>query len=256
MNKKDYQRHFWHEAIVLLGLVCLVCYLCRLWPIVILLIIMMVIAGLRLLYLMIREVREERSELRHQNLPAPIEFEDAVFAGIQRQISERLARQYPNVRWIWEEANAKERIMNRHPVHIMLNKAGGYCRALVEIRNNIVTKIVFDAALQLPKLDPPNSEETKVLTKEPEPMKDDKPVNYSLMAFEWVENNVITLNDKVNEEIGKKRTQYLIPAVELPEKACWQDLCKELKRNGIKQVACTDLGIVLKFTNERERRHH
>ena len=138
MNKKDYQRHFWHEAIVLMGLVCLVCYLCRLWPIVMLLIIMILLAGLRLLYLIIREVWEERPEQLHHNLPAPIAFEDTVFSGIQRQISERLVREYPNARWIWEETNAKERIMNSQPVHIMLNKAGGYRRALVEIHQNNV----------------------------------------------------------------------------------------------------------------------
>ena len=51
---------------------------------------------------------------------------------------------YPEVRWIWENPNAKEDIMIGNPVYVLLNKAGGYRRGRVVLRNLQVFDVVFE----------------------------------------------------------------------------------------------------------------
>ena len=57
-------------------------------------------------------------------------------------------------------------------------------------------------------------------------------MDYGLLAFEWVEANLQTLNVQCNEVIGCGKDSFRIPASQLPHGDSWPLICKELLRNG------------------------
>lgn len=164
---------------------------------------------------------------------------------IQRRITQILQEKYPNVRWIWENPGAKEDIIAGNPVYVLLNKAGGYRRGHVVIRNLHVFDVSFaDEKKEIndPVLPPKDAPEPA-----PPADDDDIPENYGLIAFQWVEAHVMELNDRCNEAIGEGLTEYLIPASELPVSESWEEICKELIRNDLHGAQCCDEGIIIEF---------
>ena len=69
---------------------------------------------------------------------------------IQRRISQILEAKYPNVRWVWESPRAREDIMAGNKVYVILNRAGGYRRGQVLIRNLQVFDVIFENPEQRP----------------------------------------------------------------------------------------------------------
>lgn len=170
---------------------------------------------------------------------------------IQRRITQILEAKYPDVRWIWENPRAQEDIFAGNPVYVILNKAGGYKRGLVLIRNLQVFDVIFDAVPQTdspavpPVSDPPKSDPAP---QPPEPEEDDEiPEDFGLLAFQWVEAHVIELNDRINEAIGRRETSMLICACELPVRESWVEICKELERNDLTGAVCREDGILIEF---------
>jgi len=158
------------------------------------------------------------------------------FGLIQRRITEYLAGAYPEARWIWELPNAQARIVAGEPVHILLNRAGGYRRAEVQIDKLLFKKLKFDS---LPEPIPPPPPE--------EPSEESGETDYSLLAFEWVESHVQELNQRGNESIADGETDIRIEADELPDPASWTAICAELKRNGFSEAVVTETGITTKL---------
>ena len=142
--------------------------------------------------------------------------------------------------------------MAGNKVYVILNRAGGYRRGLVVIRNLHVFDVIFDAVPEdtPPANDPPPSEPPKPT--DPKPTEDgdeeeDIPEDFGLIAFQWVEAHVMDLNEQVNEAIGRKETSFLIPAEDLPVKESWPDICKELARNDLSGATCHENGIQIEF---------
>lgn len=73
------------------------------------------------------------------------------------------------------------------------------------------------------------------------------PENFGLIAFSWVEANVMELNDRCNEAIAEGFSEYLIPADELPVSESWEEVCKVLIRNDFHGAQCCDEGIIIEF---------
>ena len=55
------------------------------------------------------------------------------------------------------------------------------------------------------------------------------PVNYELVAFEWVEDHISYLSDQCNEAIARGDDRFVIPASVLPVKESWPAVCAELE---------------------------
>ena len=72
--------------------------------------------------------------------------------------------------------------------------------------------------------------------------------NYGLLAFEWVENHAVELNERCNEYIAQKQDFLLLTPSELPERDSWLDICQELSRNGMENCECTEEGIQINLT--------
>lgn len=256
MNDKNFKRHMAYEALVILGLLALLTYITRLWPILLLVILGIFIATLRLLTLSSQKVEPVKPMLvlpPPSRPPTETDMQAMAYAIIQRRITQILQDKFPDVRWTWENPRAKEDIMAGETVYVLLNRAGGYRRGRVVIRALQVFDIVFDA--ETPKENPPKDNPNND-PKPPTPPTPPKPAddedeeleeNYGLIAFQWVEAHIMELNDRCNEAIAQGKTDYLIPADDLPVSESWDDICKELIRNDLHGALCCDEGILIEF---------
>ena len=256
MNDRDRKRHMAYEALVMMGLLALLLFITRLWPILLLVILGIFIAMLRLLFLSSKKVEPVEPILalpapKAQHEPSETDMKAMAYVLIQRRITQILEAKYPDVRWIWENPRAQEDIFAGNPIYVILNKAGGYKRGLVLIRNLQVFDVIFDAVPQTdspavpPVSNPPKSDPAP---QPPEPEEDDEiPEDFGLLAFQWVEAHVIELNDRINEAIGRRETSMLICACELPIRESWVEICKELERNDLTGAVCREDGILIEF---------
>lgn len=260
MNNKDWKRHIAYEALVILGLVALLTFICRLWPILLLIILGIFVAAIRLLFLSSRRVEVvEPMPVPSEPVREPTEKDvrELAYSVILRRITELVAEEHPEARWVWENPNAKQEIEKGGEVFILLNRAGGYRRARIILQNLQVVRIDYHPSEEEPTTDPeeeentdeetggedesPNDEESEdeAPADEEEPAKE----NYELIAFEWTEAHIMELNERCNEAIGQGFTELVLIAEELPVPESWPDICRELVRAGLEDVEYIPDGI-------------
>ncbi len=251
MNKKDQKRHMAYEALVLLGMLALLTFICRLWPILLLIILGIFAAVIRLLFLSSRKIEVIAP---FPLLPEPVkeatekDVQVLAYSVILRRVTELVLSEYPEARWVWEAPNAEKLIRENQEVFILLNRAGGYRRAKVVIRNLQVVGIDYN----------PQTEEEEA-TLEPEnnvPDSDEEPEvqNYELLAFEWADAHIFELNARCNEAIGENLSELILLAEELPVRESWADICRELIRAGLEDVQCVPEGIKINLTQSNAER--
>lgn len=250
MNKKDQKRHMAYEALVLLGMLALLTFICRLWPILLLIILGIFAAVIRLLFLSSRKIEVI---VPLPLLPEPVkettekDVQVLAYSVILRRVTELVLSEYPEARWVWEAPNAEKLIQESQEVFILLNRAGGYRRAKVVIRNLQVVGIEYN----------PQVEENAVLELEdnaPEPEEEPEVQNYELLAFEWADAHIFELNARCNEAIGENLSELILLAEELPVRESWADICRELIRAGLTDVQCVSEGIKINLTQSNAER--
>ena len=232
------------EVLILIGILFLVVFMCRLWPLLLLMIIAVFVALIVLLFKQTNRVeviepmpiKTQSSEIR---IPTQKDVYNLAYSVILRQITAIVLDKYPNARWIWEAPNAKERIEKGDELYILLNSAGGYKKAKVVITNLQVTDVLF-ASSPAEAADQADNEDTE----NEEPMEE----NYELLAFEWVESHIVELNSRVNDAIGKGKSELLLKSDELPTKDSWDDIRYELEKENIADTKCIPDGILIKLT--------
>ena len=244
MNNKEKQIRFVHEALVIMGVLVLLCFICRLWPILLLAILGILIAAIRMVFLSSKKVEVVEPMPIAQPKPEPIPTETDVkalaYSVILRRITELIASEYPEARGVWEMPNAKDLFDAGEDLFVLLNRAGGYRRAKVNIQNLQVLGIEYETA-SAPDNSQPEAEETEL----PEENEKD---SYQLIAFEWADAHIFELNARCNEAIGQNLSELLIYADELPVKESWEDICDELSRAGLEDVHCVPEGIKINLT--------
>ncbi|MBV6370937.1 hypothetical protein HIU56_10560 [Enterococcus faecium] len=250
MNKKDQKRHMAYEVLVLLGMLALLTFICRLWPILLLIILGIFAAMIRLLFLSSRKIEVI---VPLPLLPEPVkettekDVQVLAYSVILRRVTELVLSEYPEARWVWEAPNAEKLIQESQEVFILLNRAGGYRRAKVVIRNLQVVGIEYN----------PQVEENAVLEPEdnaPEPEEEPEVQNYELLAFEWADVHIFELNARCNEAIGENLSELILLAEELPVRESWADICRELIRAGLTDVQCVSEGIKINLTQSNAER--
>ena len=250
MIKKDQSRHMSYEALVLLGMLALLTFICRLWPILLLIILGIFAAVIRLLFLSSRKIEVI---VPLPLLPEPVkettekDVQVLAYSVILRRVTELVLSEYPEARWVWEAPNAEKLIQESQEVFILLNRAGGYRRAKVVIRNLQVVGIEYN----------PQVEENAVLEPEdnaPEPEEEPEVQNYELLAFEWADAHIFELNARCNEAIGENLSELILLAEELPVRESWADICRELIRAGLTDVQCVSEGIKINLTQSNAER--
>lgn len=258
MKEKENKRHLAYEALVMLGLLALLLFITRLWPILLLVILGIFVAMLRLLFLSSKKVEPVEpilalpaANVNHE--PTEQDMQTMAYMIIQQRITQILEAKYPGVRWVWENARAKEDIIAGNKVYVLVNRAGGFRRGFVVIRNLHVYDVIFDAVTETAQAVQPAKESAAVnLPKSipdasPEDDSEEIPEDFSMIAFQWVESHVIELNERVNEAIAQRKQDLLIPADELPVMDSWVEICKELERNDLTGATCCENGIVIEF---------
>lgn len=236
MNRKNYKKHVAYELLVVLGMSAILLFVCRLWPLLILALLGMLGAAA---WLILANRNAEEPDKPRALLPSHEQNE--TLGRIQAQISSMVRAEHPNARWIWKAPNAKALVCSGEDASILLNRAGGYREAVVHMSNGEVENIEY----QLPP--EPQKGET---TDEPEP-EDGEAINYELVAFEWVDANVMALNERCNEGIAQGLSDILLEPAELPERESWPEICRELERNDMDGCQCEDGGIRISLTGKR-----
>ena len=231
------------EVLILIGVLFLVVFMCRLWPLLLLMIIAVFVALIVLLFKQTNKVEvieplPIKTQAPEVRIPTQKDVYNLAYSVILRQITAIVLDKYPNARWIWEAPNAKERIEKGEDLYILLNSAGGYKRAKVVLTNLQVTDIMFG----LPPAEATEPSDTEDAENE-EPMEE----NYELLAFEWVETHIVELNARVNDAIGKGKSELLLKSDELPTRESWDDIRYELEKENITDTKCIPDGILIKL---------
>lgn len=238
MNKKDKKRTL-NSRFLFTSLICAILFLISgLWVLLIPLLPVLLGLGIRLLLLSKRNVNTDQTKEAPSSpapQPAPLDENDS-FGHIQLRIAELVRHQFPKARWVWENPNARFDIENGAPLFIRLNRAGGFRRATVILNGDDVDDLSF-CVTETPPTDTENDTPEEDEEELPPPPRE----NYELMAFEWVDANILWLNDLMNEAIARSESTLLIPSESLPVVPCWPALCSELeRRHSLKSVIVED----------------
>lgn len=247
MNR-DTKRKILYETLTILGVIALLTFICRLWPLLLLVFLIAIITTVRLLVLTFKKSKQEIPEEVKpisETVPTEQNVIDTAFSLICERISESVRKIYPDAKWVWEKPSAKSLILDGIEVFVILNKDGGYRRAKVLISNLMFSGIEFVEADTENK--PNGIPDINVETAEVISDVNADTVNYELVAFEWVENNILELNKRCNEMLGNGQNEYVLQAAELPVQESWENVCGELKRAGLKSAEILADGIKIKF---------
>ncbi len=219
----------------------------RLWPILLLLLIGVI--GYALWALV--HVRKQPVQAESAPPPAPpaLATEQSVLNGafglLQRRISEAVADRYPDARWVWSVSDAFSQFTSGRPLTILLNGAGGYQKATVQVKELQFVGLTYGDGLDTdPRQDSQPEQPEEDSQGEPEP------IDFGLLAFEWVEANLQRLNAQGNETVAAGKKEFRIPAEELPHGDGWPAVCAELSRCGFADAIPVAGGIQVKIRTE------
>lgn len=248
MDAKERKRTNVYDALEILLVLALLVFVCQLWPILLLVILGILAVALRLAFSgdqRAKTLNPQQPQIRRQS-PTERNVLDMAYGVIIRRIGDLVQADFPGARWTWESSQAKARIGAGEDVYILLDHAGGYRRAKVIIRSLRVVALTYQTE---PQAETPRTQSTEPRRTEAESTAQSAPEaepvqkDYSLLAFEWVEANIVDLNRRCNDAIGHGDADLLLTEEELPGKESWGDVCGQLKREGLNDVEVTSSGI-------------
>ena len=242
MGDKKQKKNMVFKTLIVLVVLSVLAIMCGLWPLLLLIIIGGCIAIIKLPRHSSKKeelVKTVPLEIATAKMPTEQDVKKLAYRVILRRITELVTAEYPEARWIWEAPNAKQMIECGENVFILLNRAGGYRRAQVIVRNLQVLGVEYQVAQSH------DTPETEQVPEQPdaEIRPEEQNEDYGLIAFEWVDTHIIELNERCNEAIGHRITELLLQAEELPVSDSWPDICRELKRADIEEVTVVPEGI-------------
>ncbi len=242
------QRNIAYDALTVFGAIMLLCYITRLWPLLLLALVGAIIATLVLLFRLPNAA--EPGLVQPDQPPVQVDTERELirmaFGIIQRRITNEILNDYPNARWVWESPNAMKSIANGEHVYVLLNKAGGYKRVCVEICDLQFVGLHYNAPTPVPDIPKADGSEDNEDPPVDEASIDEAPAgeaNYGLLAFSWVDEQMLTLTALCSEAIARKETSFIISSSVLPDKESWDAICRELMRHDFPNAQIVEDGI-------------
>lgn len=227
-----------NKAVIILGVIAILTLLFRLWPFFFIALALFIGGRIWCRILRAKLPKEPDAKTRPVKRRA-----SRAKKGIGEQVSMWVNADYPNAKWVWAHVDTPKRIANGEDVFIILNGAGGYRRARVNITGNIVVALEYmKAPIRESVQEQKHEENTAENITATAPS-----ANYDLMAYEWVEAHINELNERLNEAVGEGITDYLLSAKELPIPESWTSVCAELKRAGVSEAECVQEGIKIKI---------
>jgi hypothetical protein len=238
------------EVLMILLALGLFCVITRIWPLLFLVIPGILIASLRLLFLSAQKPAAQDPAMIRPEPPRPATEQDILrvaYGILQRRITEQVVARYPAARWVWDAPNAIAKLARGEALVILLSQAGGFRRAAVQVHNlqfrGLLYETVTPEKSNAPE-DPPLDEDgDSGMPDEIDGSDSEEPVDYSALAFEWIETSLPRLNELSNEAIAEGKSKLLIPADMLPCADSWDAIRNELIRNGFAEAVLTENGI-------------
>lgn len=245
---KSKKRHMAYEALTLLGIVILLCFITRLWPILLLALAGAVIAVVVLLFASLRKPETVILPPPPAAPPVPDNERDLIrmaFTILERRITEAVLCEHPGARWVWETPNPEKTLHAGGELCILLNHAGGFRRAQVAVADLQFVSLSYAAASTKDDTNESSEAQLQCDTGAQEDAEAPLPVNYELMAFEWVEDHIGYLSDQCNEAIARGDDRFVIPASVLPIKESWSAVCAELEKQDFTGTEPQDDGVAI-----------
>lgn len=169
--------------------------------------------------------------------PKETEEEAAEYFAVLNTVTKLVQSEHPNAKWVWAQPDTRQRLKTGEDVFILLNGAGGYKRAHVLFEDGNAVALEYCRKLQ----------SNAAAVPEPTPveggMGEQPAKDYDLLAYEWVEAHIQTLNEQCNDALGQGKHELLLPAETLPTRASWVSICRELGRNDLCNTECVPEGI-------------
>lgn len=235
MKTKKYQKV--KDSLTIIGIASFFLYMFRIWILLIPALVAIVVLAIVMVIMRRNMVPEEKTVAVPEVSAVPDEASvlDLAYSVILKRVTELVTEFAADAKWVWKQPNAKQRIGKGEEVSVILNKAGGYKEAKVNIDNLCVVGLEF-----VEKQTPAKTEVVSAATEEePKPVTE----NYELAAFEWVEKHILELNNRCNEAIGLGHKELVITEAELPVKDSWLDVVNELKKQGLTKLELVPQGI-------------
>lgn len=243
MRKRSCLKENAHEAVIIWGVITGVSLLLRMWLLFFISLIVFIVLYIKNKNNKVKEVTEE--VVNNINVIESRNDEEDSYIVIMKKVTELVHLDYPQAKWIWKNPNAKKSIQLEEEVFIILNQAAGYKQAKVIIENNQVCGLDFTIQQNC------NTDSDKnEISVDAEPNTGVVAENYELLAYEWVQDNIMLLNERLNESVGQGKTELILESEELPIKESWQNIVVELEKEGIKDAECISDGIKIKLLKD------
>lgn len=146
-----------------------------------------------------------------------------LFRQVQAEVSQQVQASWPGSVWVWEKPNQVMTELQQGLTSCILIRNSGYARAQVFQQNGTIKVRVEHVQ--------PTQEEDHT-----EPV----PVDYSLLAAEWMDENILLLNSMLNEHNTATLTRD-----ELPICDAWADIIQALKENQLNAEVLPDSAGIL-----------
>lgn len=214
------------DFIQIVSAFALIAFALRAWPILLLLLAVLIIAGLYWCWLWIFE----KQTPIHNSLPA-LPKPQSPYHQLCQAVNKEILRIFPDAKWIWLTPCPMAAMWDNDFLAVRLYGASGYHRAVVHLVDGSFHRLQVTANKRTP---PATSavQDTPTST------------DYSLMAYQWVESQIVFLNESCNNAIAEKRDSlYLAPEC-LPDAQSWPDISKVLDGQGFANEV-TENGILL-----------
>ena len=214
------------DFIQIVSAFALIAFALRAWPIRLLLLAVLIIAGLYWCWLWIFD----KQTPIHNSLPA-LPKPQSPYHQLCQAVNKEVLRIFPDAKWIWLTPCPMAAMWDNDFLAVRLYGASGYHRAVVHLVDGAFHRLQVTANKRTP---PATSavQDTPTST------------DYSLMAYQWVESQIVFLNESCNNAIAEKRDSlYLAPEC-LPDAQSWPDISKVLDGQGFANEV-TENGILL-----------
>lgn len=203
-------------------------FMLRFWHFLIASVCMTIVFAIPIFFAKSDEKREKKSENMQNTIS---ENKDSLYNDVAKQITEKVKADFPEAKWVFTHPKAISVLRSGSAVNIVLNGAGGYRKAEVRLKDGVIETEYITEEKKCAEPTEPETERKEIAE------------DYGLMAFEWVESHIGELNGKLNENISEGVKEYLIVSAELPDERCWERVCEELKRQGLKNAETVPDGI-------------
>lgn len=205
----------------------LIAFALRAWPVLLLLIAVLTIAGLYGCWLWIFDEPQIRSHKPLPHLPAP----QSPYHQLCQTVNKEILRIFPRAKWVWLTPCPMDAMWDNDFLAVRLYGASGYHRAVVHLVDGEFHRLQVTTNKR-------TSPATGAIQDTP------TSTDYSLMAYQWVESQIVFLNESCNNAIAEKQDSLYLTAECLPDAQSWPDIAKLLDGQGFANEV-TENGILL-----------